>query len=213
MDLSPNNAPATIQQVLTGAVPGTTYTINFKLNANRYCGDATKTGWIQVLGASAGKQTFSYNSATTSAWQTVSYTFIAPTGGSTLQVASTHSSSCGPVIDAFTMFAPITTSTILTTSVLDQTIKTTTTVTENTYTTTRRVVTVYYDDDLHKVVTAPAEISAATATVYTTIYTPVVAYTNKTITETSTKTPAVFWSTIRDTATVVLPTVTFTATV
>ena len=116
------NLPVTIQQVLTRAVPGTSYTINFQLNGNRCGSYPTKTGFIQVLGASAGKQTFSYNSQATTAWQQVSYTFIAPSNGSILQVGSTVADSCGPVIDAFTMFAPITTSTstILTTSVVDQ---------------------------------------------------------------------------------------------
>ena len=134
-------------------------------------------------------------------------------GAATVFVSDPWYTPASALISSIKMTAISRTSTILTTSVVDQTAMTTTTITENTYTTTRRVITVYFDDDLNKVVTAPAEINAASATVYTTIYTPVVVFTNKTIIETSTTTPATFVSTIRDTATVVLPTVTFTATV
>jgi len=198
MDLSANTA-VTVQQVLTRAVPGTSYTINFKLNGNRDCGNPVKTGFIQVLGATAGKQSFSYNSTANADWQTVSYIFTAPSNGSILQVGSTIFDDCGPVIDAFTMYPTV-----------DYVVMT---VTDDYYTTKHHTVTVYYDDDLQKVVTAPADIQNASATIFTTIYTPVVVYVNMTLTDiTQTVTPATAVSTLHTTSFITIATVTFTAT-
>lgn len=100
MDLSPNG-PASIQQVLTNAVPGTAYRIEFKLNANRCGAFPVKTGTIQVLGQPV--QPFSYDTTKFSNWQTVTYNFTASTGVSILQLNSTVLDSCGPVIDAVVM--------------------------------------------------------------------------------------------------------------
>jgi len=102
MDLS-TWQPVTIQQDIKAAVPGTNYVLSFKLNANRGGPYSVKTGWVQVLGEP--KQTFSYDSSSSSQWETVIYRFTAPMNGSILQIGSTVNDYRGPVIDAFELYS------------------------------------------------------------------------------------------------------------
>ena len=67
MDLSAD-LPVTIQQIVAKAIPGKQYKLSALLNANR-CGNySVKTGFIVVFGATTGRQNFSYDSISLSAW-------------------------------------------------------------------------------------------------------------------------------------------------
>jgi hypothetical protein len=100
MDLS-SVGPVTISQIVPTVV-GKRYTVTFGLSSNA-CGspDASRTGSIIATGASA--LAFSHKGGASTPWTTVNYDFFATKAQTTIFVKSTDESSCGPVVDNFTM--------------------------------------------------------------------------------------------------------------
>ena len=96
MDLNPNE-PAIIAQDLI-LVVGRSYNLTFWVNSNP-CGPALKTGTVSITSV----PTMNFDHQSGSAWKRVSAVFTASKAQSTIYVAGTSPSSCGIVVDAFSL--------------------------------------------------------------------------------------------------------------
>jgi hypothetical protein len=201
MDLS-SSGPVTISQVVP-TTAGKQYVVSFQLNDNS-CGSPTTNRTGKIVATGAQPLSFGhmggFQSAKLSPWTEVKYYFFATGSKTTISISSTDASGCGPVVDKISMVA---TNLYIVTK----------TVTDTILTTKTHAATLYYDGDLKKFVSNEADIKSATATVFTTVYNPVIQYVNTTTTDsTQTITPAAVVTTIGATASVTLAPVIVTAT-
>lgn len=97
MDLNANQ-PYTLGQNVT-LIVGRAYTLSFKLNRNIY-GALNATGFVRATGSPAAS--FLYLKGY-KGWATVTYPFVASAVNTLVEVGSTTTGSCGPVIDLVTL--------------------------------------------------------------------------------------------------------------